>query len=151
MLERSQTAQQPLQPPPAEPRARPAALRLATDRVAVGPARSRAVEDAARRAIDIVVAAFVLLITSPVLLLAIIAVRLESPGAAIYRQRRIGRGGRPFTLYKLRGMYSDARERWPELYDYRCDPGTIHDLRFHPEQDPRVTRVGRFLRRTSID
>ncbi len=54
-------------------------------------------------------------------------------------------------IVKLRGMYIDARERWPELYEYDDDSIDATDLKFHPKVDPRVTRVGRFIRATSID
>ena len=158
MFDSPDTAQRPVEALPVEhpPGSRTPALRLVTELAGENAARERRppsarLADAARRTIDILVSSIVLLLTAPLLLLAIAAVRLESPGPAIFRQRRVGRHGRPFTLYKLRGMYRDARERWPHLYDYACDAATIQDLRFHPEQDPRVTRVGRVLRRTSID
>jgi lipopolysaccharide/colanic/teichoic acid biosynthesis glycosyltransferase len=92
-----------------------------------------------------------LLLISPLLFAIAIAVRLDSPGQAFFRQTRVGRGGRPFTFWKFRGMYTDARQRFPELYDYTYSQDEVQHLRFHPAQDPRVTRVGRFLRRTSLD
>ncbi|MFN8589576.1 MAG: sugar transferase [Candidatus Eisenbacteria bacterium] len=102
-------------------------------------------------AIDRVLATFGLLLVSPIILAVALAVRLDSPGPAFFRQPRIGRGGRPFTFWKFRGMYVDARERFPELYDYRYSAEQLQNLRFHPGEDPRVTRVGRFIRRTSLD
>jgi lipopolysaccharide/colanic/teichoic acid biosynthesis glycosyltransferase len=69
----------------------------------------------------------------------------------LFRQQRLGRGGVPFVLYKFRGMFDDAQERWPELYRYDYSPEELRELRFHPQRDPRVTRVGRFIRRTSLD
>lgn len=124
-----------------------------------GRSRSRASPDqqsriayrATKRLIDIVGASFGLLITSPIMLVAAVAVRVESEGPAIFRQTRIGQHGEPFVLYKFRGMYVDAKERFAELYDYQYTPEELSTLVFHPENDPRVTRVGRFLRRTSID
>lgn len=104
-----------------------------------------------KRAIDITGAAVGLVLTSPIMAAAAIAVRLESPGPVIFRQVRVGQHGIPFTLYKFRGMYVDARERFPELYAYQYSPEELPSLVFHPKDDPRVTRVGRFLRRTSID
>jgi lipopolysaccharide/colanic/teichoic acid biosynthesis glycosyltransferase len=92
-----------------------------------------------------------LVLISPILLVVAIAVKLDSPGPAFFRQTRIGRGGRPFTFWKFRGMFVDARERFPELYDYTYSAEEVQSLRFHPGQDPRVTRVGRFIRRTSLD
>ena len=117
------------------------------------PARVAAVAaDFLRRLFDIAFAAVCLILVAPVLLAAMVAIRLESPGPALYRQPRLGRGGRTFKLVKLRGMYLDARERFPELYDYgsaiTLDPNGYF---FHDHDDPRVTRVGRFLRKYSID
>jgi len=104
------------------------------------------------RAFDVVAALGVLFLTAPLLALAMLAIRLESPGPALFRQRRLGLNGRTFDLVKLRGMYVDAAERFPDLYDYRQHhrehAGHYH---FHTELDPRVTRVGRFLRKYSID
>ena len=105
-----------------------------------------------RRLLDVVVAAALLGLTSPVLAVAALAIKLESRGPVLFRQTRLGQHRQPFTLYKLRGMYIDARERWPELYAYdSLEPAAAAEMRFHQERDPRVTRVGRFLRRTSID
>jgi lipopolysaccharide/colanic/teichoic acid biosynthesis glycosyltransferase len=118
--------------------------------VAAGRRETRA-EAFVRRSIDIAVAGLTLLLASPIIALVAVAIRLESPGAVIFRQRRIGRGGRPFWFVKFRGMYVDAAQRWPQLYEYRYTPQELVDLRFHPEVDPRVTRVGRFIRRTSLD
>ncbi len=102
-------------------------------------------------ATDRLLAAIGLLLVSPVLVALAIAVRLDSPGPAFFTQTRIGRNGRPFRFWKFRGMFVDAKERFPELYDYRYTDEQIRTLRFHPGQDPRVTRVGRFIRRTSLD
>jgi lipopolysaccharide/colanic/teichoic acid biosynthesis glycosyltransferase len=90
-----------------------------------------------RRAFDVVVAATALVVTSPVVLVAIIAIRLESPGSPIYRQRRVGRDGREFDVIKLRTMVAGAESMGPGL---AVDAG-----------DARITRVGRLLRRASLD
>jgi len=90
-----------------------------------------------KRALDVVLSAAGLLLGGPVLLAAMIAIRLESPGHPIYRQRRIGRGGEPFDLLKLRTMVHGAEHQ---------GAGMAVD-----EGDPRITRVGAFLRRTSLD
>jgi lipopolysaccharide/colanic/teichoic acid biosynthesis glycosyltransferase len=90
-----------------------------------------------RRLFDIAVAGTALLLSAPVLALAIVAIRLESPGHPIYRQRRIGRDGRPFDVMKLRTMVDGAE---------KMGAGLAVD-----EGDTRITRVGAFLRRTSID
>ena len=91
----------------------------------------------AKRALDLILAAAGLVIGSPILLGAMLAIRLESPGHPIYRQRRIGRGGRPFDLYKLRTMVHGAEHMGAGM--------AVN------EGDSRITRVGGFLRRTSLD
>ena len=100
---------------------------------------------------DRVLAAAGLVVICPLLALIALAVRHDSPGPALFRQPRVGRGGRAFTFWKFRGMYVDARERFPRLYDYDYSAAEVQELRFHPDGDPRVTRVGQFLRRTSLD
>src|SRR3954452_18633986 len=90
-----------------------------------------------RRIFDVLVAGGVLLITSPVVALALIAIRVESKGHPIYRQRRIGQDGRAFDVLKLRTMVSGAE---------RMGAGLAVD-----DGDSRITRVGALLRRTSID
>jgi lipopolysaccharide/colanic/teichoic acid biosynthesis glycosyltransferase len=89
------------------------------------------------RAADVAIAALALALAAPVLALAALAVRLESPGHVLYRQRRVGRCGREFDVLKLRTMVSGAEGMGAGL---AVDQG-----------DPRITRVGAFLRRTSID
>jgi lipopolysaccharide/colanic/teichoic acid biosynthesis glycosyltransferase len=113
--------------------------------------RDDGVADVVRRAIDVVVAATMLALLSPLIVVVAVLVRATSRGPAIFRQVRLGQGGRPFVFYKFRGMHVDARERWPELYEYRYDADELDTLRFHPDHDPRVTSVGRLLRRTSLD
>ena len=90
-----------------------------------------------RRAFDVVIAGTALLVSSPVLAIAILAIRLESPGHPIYRQRRIGQDGRPFDVLKLRTMVQGAE-------------GMGAGMAVN-EGDPRITRVGEILRRYSID
>jgi lipopolysaccharide/colanic/teichoic acid biosynthesis glycosyltransferase len=90
-----------------------------------------------RRAVDIAVSAVILVLASPLLAAALVAIRLESRGPAFYRQRRIGLLGRPFEMLKLRTMVVGAE---------RLGAGLAIN-----EGDPRVTRAGAFLRRTSLD
>jgi lipopolysaccharide/colanic/teichoic acid biosynthesis glycosyltransferase len=104
-----------------------------------------------RRALDVLLSAVLLVAFLPLLALVAIAVRVESKGPAIFSQERLGRYGVPFRFYKFRGMYADAHERWPELEEYNYSDEELPDLLFHPKHDPRVTRVGRFIRRTSLD
>jgi exopolysaccharide biosynthesis polyprenyl glycosylphosphotransferase len=91
---------------------------------------------ALRRAFDILGSLVLVLLMLPLLVLTAIAIRLESPGPAFYRQERVGRGGRVFTLFKFRSMRVDAEAGGP------C---------WALPRDPRVTRVGRFIRLTRID
>src|SRR5690606_4368911 len=106
------------------------------------------------RTVEILVASIVLIITSPILLAMVIAIRLDSPGPAMFRQRRVGLDLKPFTLYKARTLYVDAKERFPDLYRYKFTREQVRELTLSDLKtptDPRVTRVGRWLRRTSID
>ena len=89
-----------------------------------------------KRAIDVLVSASLLVLLSPLLAVAALAVALESPGPVLFRQTRLGQGGREFAMYKFRSMVANAAGIGP----YHTSSG-----------DPRITRVGRFLRRTSID
>ncbi len=102
---------------------------------------------AGKRALDVLGGLLVLLVASPVILLAALAVRLTSRGPAFYKSTRLGRSGRPFTFYKLRSMVSGAdRHRHHLSHLNECD-GPV----FKISRDPRVTVVGRFLRTTSLD
>jgi lipopolysaccharide/colanic/teichoic acid biosynthesis glycosyltransferase len=102
-----------------------------------------------KRGLDLVIGIVGLVLCAPVLAALVVLIRLDSTGPAIFRQVRVGRGGRRFTLYKFRGMYADARQRFPELYDFSTREDL--DFYFHEQDDPRITRVGRMLRRTSLD
>ena len=108
-----------------------------------------AMDSAAKRALDIVGAATGLIMLSPVLATAAVAVRMSSKGPALLTQIRIGENGAPFKLYKFRSMYNDAEARRAALVaDNRHGADCVT---FKMERDPRVTPVGRFLRRSSID
>jgi exopolysaccharide biosynthesis polyprenyl glycosylphosphotransferase len=99
-----------------------------------------------KRVVDVVGAGILLLVAAPVLVAAAIAIKLDSPGPVFFRQTRIGRGGRRFQLLKLRTMCVDAEERRAELLAKSKDPEWLL-----LDSDPRITRVGNFLRRSSID
>lgn len=100
-----------------------------------------------KRLVDIGGASIGLLLFWPVLLFATIAIKLTSRGPVIYRQRRAGLGGTPFTMYKLRTMDADADARRSDLLAANEADGAA----FKITNDPRVTPVGRVLRQTSID
>src|SRR3984885_3533185 len=102
-----------------------------------------------KRSIDLVLGSILLLLSSPVFLVAALAIRLETEGNPFFLQKRIGLGGKPFTIVKLRGMYIDSKVRFAHLYDYKRHENL--DFHFHAKEDPRITRVGAFVRRTSID
>jgi exopolysaccharide biosynthesis polyprenyl glycosylphosphotransferase len=101
----------------------------------------------AKRTFDVVSAAAVLVLASPVLMLSVLAIKLDSRGPVFFRQVRVGRDGKTFTLLKLRTMVVDAEQRKAELMDLNEVDGPL----FKITNDPRITRVGRVLRKLSID
>ena len=111
----------------------------------------------AKRSLDLATSVVGLILASPILALVAIAVKLESRGPVLFRQERLGLGGRPFTLYKFRSMFSSAeegrhREHVRELI--RGDPTAARsgeEVWLPIAADPRVTRVGAFLRRSHLD
>ena len=100
-----------------------------------------------KRGVDIVVSFLGLVLLSPLLALICLAIRLDSPGRALFLQTRVGRGGRHFVCYKFRTMYVDAEKQLEQLRDKNEATGPLFKMR----DDPRRTRVGRFLRRASLD
>jgi len=103
----------------------------------------------AKRAFDLLLGSVLLIIAIPLILIAAVAIRIETPGSPFFIQTRLGRDGKPFRICKLRGMYADARSRFPAYYDYSSKRDL--DFCFHHEEDPRVTRAGMLIRKTSID
>ena len=99
----------------------------------------------AKRVLDVVGAAIGLVLLAPIMLAIGVAIKLDSPGPILYSERRHGRYGRPFVMYKLRSMVVGAEAFIQELSN-EVD-GPMFKMRY----DPRVTRVGRFLRRTNMD
>jgi lipopolysaccharide/colanic/teichoic acid biosynthesis glycosyltransferase len=104
-----------------------------------------------KRTMDIIISLLALILLSPFLAIVALLIKLDSPGPALFKQTRIGKDGVPFTFYKFRGMFVDARERFSELYDYTYAPEELETLYFHRPDDPRVTRIGRIIRKTAID
>lgn len=100
-----------------------------------------------KRALDILIASVALVLLLPLFLVVAVAIKLDTPGPVIFRQKRAGRGGRPFDFYKFRSMSLDAEARRAELEARNEQTGPV----FKIHDDPRITRVGRILRRTSID
>jgi exopolysaccharide biosynthesis polyprenyl glycosylphosphotransferase len=104
-------------------------------------------ETTLKRLLDIVLASLGLLATLPLWLVIAVAIRLDSPGPAVFVQDRVGIHGRRFRFYKFRSMYADAEHRMEELRASNEVSGPVFKMR----SDPRVTRVGLLLRRTSLD
>jgi Undecaprenyl-phosphate galactose phosphotransferase WbaP len=104
-----------------------------------------------KRTIDLLASIFGTLAISPILLLIAVAIKLDSPGPAVYRARRLGRDGKLFDCFKFRSMHRDAEAKLREVLDadpeLRAEFEATHKLR----NDPRVTRVGNLLRKTSLD
>lgn len=101
-----------------------------------------------KRSLDILVSSLALLLLTPLFLLVALAIRLESPGAVLYSQTRAGAGNRPFTMWKFRSMYLDAEARHAALQNNNEMSGGVL---FKMRRDPRITLVGRFIRKASID
>jgi len=102
----------------------------------------------AKRLLDIVASAILLVLLSPLFLAVAIAIRLEDPGPILFRQTRVGRWGTLFTMWKFRSMFTDAEERKRELMAQNEMEGGVL---FKMKDDPRITKVGRIIRKTSID
>lgn len=100
-----------------------------------------------KRAVDLLIASVGGIILAPVWLATAIAIKLDSPGPVFFRQERVGRGGKRFLVYKFRSMYVDAEAQLEKLRAHNEAAGPLFKMR----DDPRRTRVGRFIRKTSID
>jgi exopolysaccharide biosynthesis polyprenyl glycosylphosphotransferase len=113
----------------------------------VEPVSRDGVHHVAKRAFDIVVATSLLIVTAPVLAAAALAIKVTSRGPVFFRQTRVGRNGEHFTMVKLRSMVVDAEARKADLVALNESDGPL----FKISHDPRITTVGRFIRKTSID
>jgi lipopolysaccharide/colanic/teichoic acid biosynthesis glycosyltransferase len=102
---------------------------------------------AGKRAFDLVVGLLVFVLVLPIFPLIALMIKLDSAGPVFYRQDRVGRGGRPFRFYKFRSMYREADRRLAELQHRNEQDGPV----FKIKSDPRITPVGQFLRRSSMD
>ncbi len=100
-----------------------------------------------KRLFDTVASVLLLLVLSPLLLVIAVLIKLESPGPVFFLQERIGEHGRRFKIIKFRSMYADADKRWQEVARRDSQGALLHKR----SDDPRVTRIGRKLRRTSLD
>ena len=103
-----------------------------------------------KRLMDIVISSIALVMATPLMLILWCLVKICSPGPAIFKQTRIGKDGKQFQIYKFRSMVMDAEQRLrdnPELFRQYVE----NNYKLEPDQDPRITRLGKFLRRTSLD
>ncbi|MSP11884.1 MAG: sugar transferase [Chloroflexi bacterium] len=100
---------------------------------------------------DRILAIVGIILAAPVMLVLAILIKLDSPGPVLFRQTRVGKNMKPFTFYKFRTMYVDARQRWPELYTYKYTDEEINNMYFKLIEDPRITRMGSWMRRSSLD
>lgn len=100
-----------------------------------------------KRIMDIILGLFGSICSIPIILIVAIPLLIESPGPLIFKQQRVGRNGRLFNIYKLRSMYTDAEERKAELMKQNKMDG----LMFKVDDDPRITKVGKFIRKYSLD
>ena len=111
------------------------------------PPRASRLQEAAKRALDVALASLLLIVSAPLIAVSAVMIKAQDRGPVFFRQVRIGRDGRPFTLVKLRTMAVDAEARLAEVHQRNERHGPL----FKVSDDPRVTRVGGFLRATGID
>jgi len=100
-----------------------------------------------KRIIDFVLSLIGIIILSPVYIILILAIKIDSKGAAIFKQVRVGKDGKLFTIYKFRTMVPNAEKK----RDLEIDPGNLDNFVFQSKGDSRITKVGSFLRKTSLD
>ena len=115
--------------------------------VTIGTTELKMRDQVFKRALDIVGSLVGCMISIPIIAVTAIPLKLESPGPLVFKQRRVGRNGRVFYIHKLRSMYIDAEERKKEL----MAKNEMNGLMFKMQDDPRITKVGKFIRKTSID
>ena len=103
-----------------------------------------------KRTFDIIISLLSLILLSPLFLIIVVLIRLDSKGKAFYKHKRIGKNGEIIYLYKFRSMYSDSKERLEELLK---DPKIKKEWEenYKLDNDPRITKVGSFLRKSSLD
>lgn len=100
-----------------------------------------------KRLMDIIISVLLLILLWPLMLLLAVLVKFSSPGPALFKPQRAGLNSKPFTMYKFRSMRTGGEKDWLK----RFDPDKMDEFVFQTEEDPRITGVGRFLRRTSLD
>ena len=111
------------------------------------PPAPKPVYEVCKRIFDLVMSIFALIVLSPVFLIVAIAIKIEDGGSVFYGSTRLTKDGKEFTMYKFRSMYENADQHLDELMDQNEMDGPV----FKIAEDPRITKVGRFIRKTSID
>jgi Undecaprenyl-phosphate galactose phosphotransferase WbaP len=101
--------------------------------------------------VDGIASVFVLLFASPVMAVIAVLIKLTSPGPVLYKAKRLGKNGREITVYKFRTMYADAEDKLAEIFRENPELEKEYRKKFKLKNDPRVTPLGRLLRRTSLD
>ncbi len=104
-------------------------------------------KERAKRVFDLILSVIALPLLLPIMAVTAVAIKIDSPGPAIFKQERVGKWGRKFTCYKFRSMIVDAESRKKELMAKNEADGVV----FKMKKDPRITRVGRIIRKLSID
>jgi len=130
-------------------------LATTQDRFALAPTnrrRSHRHPEVVKRSIDVFIASVGLIVALPLLLLLAVAIRLDSPGPVFFRQVRVGRFGEPFRILKFRTMYHQADEEVHKRHLKRLsDPSNARSLPIRLDNDQRITRMGKILRKWSLD
>lgn len=104
-----------------------------------------------RLTIDFLLAVIFFVISIPIMMLIGLIIRIDSSGSIIFSQLRVGKNLKLFKFYKFRTMWCDAKQRFPKLYDYKFTPNRVSTFKFKTADDPRLTKFGRYLRKTSLD
>ena len=120
---------------------------ISTEQPPYTPPAPKPVYEVCKRVFDLVMSLFALIVLSPVFLIVAIAIKIEDGGRVFYGSTRLTKDGKEFTMYKFRSMYENADQHLEELMDKNEMDGPV----FKIADDPRITKVGRFIRKTSID
>ena len=104
-----------------------------------------------QRLLEMIIAGTALVVNIPVMAVLAVLIKLDSRGPVLFHHTRIGINGKPFTFIKLRSQYTDSKQRFPDLCAYDFSPEELSQVRLQVVDDPRVTRVGKWIRRTSLD
>ncbi len=107
--------------------------------------------DKLKRVFDVIFSLFAILLSAPVAIPIMIAIKLTDGGSVFFKQKRVGKGGKKFEIIKFRSMYPDAEKKLKEILEYDEEARKEWDASHKLKNDPRITPVGKFLRKTSLD